>query len=553
MLPAVDLSRTGRAGRTRRTGRTRRAGRLAGAFLAVAAALAATLTVAPDAGARTPLPPQGLVHGAPQVHTQQGVLSGRRAAPGVDFFGRVPFASPPVGALRWRPPQPAPSSRGVRDASGPSPVCPQTENSNGPRSETEDCLYLDVWRPDTPAVRAGRAPVLYWVFGGGGINGSGSQYQAAELAAETGAVVVTVNHRLGRLGFLALPSLSGEASDGMSGQYGLMDQIAGLRWLRSNASALGGDPQQVTVAGQSAGGRAVCRMLAAPPAQGLFARAIIESGACDAQPLGPAQEAGTAFAASVGCGDPATAAQCLRGKDVGTLLDRPGPSGTPTIGGTVLPLDPRQAIAAGRFTHVPVLVGNTHDENRPYPGIAQPATVDSLAAWVRSSYPHLAEQILDLYADRTPADAAGAIASDPDRVCRAWTIENALAPRTRTYAYEFADATAPAEAVTPGFTWGAYHTTELEYLFTFTRSDGSQKFLTGLNAAQEHLARSMRAQWGAFVATGRPDPRQGPWPTYRADRPATLQFRLPHAALTAGFTADHHCDFWNAHGLIRTQ
>lgn len=538
MLTAFDRSRTRR---------------LAGAFLAVVAALAATLTAVPSAAARTPAPSTDSAHGAPHARVQQGVLSGRRAAPGVDFFGRVPYAAPPVGALRWRPPRSAPSWHGVRDASRPSPVCPQTENSNGPRSEAEDCLYLDVWRPDTPAVRAGRAPVLYWIFGGGGINGSGSQYQAAALAAETGSIVVTVNHRLGWLGFLALPSLGREASDGMSGQYGLLDQIAGLRWLRSNARAFGGDPRQVTVAGQSAGGRAVCRLLAAPPARGLFARAIIESGSCDAQPLGPAQESGAAFAASVGCGDPATAARCLRGKDVGTLLDRPGPPGTPTIGGTVLPLDPRQAIAEDRFTQVPVLVGNTHDENRPYPGIAQPATEDSLVAWVRRSYPELADQILDLYSGMAPADAAGAIASDPDRVCRAWTIENALAPKTRTYAYEFADFTAPAEAVTPGFAWGAYHTTELEYLFTFTRSDGSQKFLTGLNPAQERLARSMRAQWGAFIATGRPDPLQGPWPAYRASRPATMRFGLPHSAVTAAFTADHHCDFWNAHGLIHTQ
>lgn len=538
--------------------------RLAGAALAVVAALAATSAAAPpgstqadsaraSSAAASAGGPSATARSSPDVRVQQGVLRGRAATPRVDFFGRVPYAAPPVGPLRWRAPRPAHSWHGVRDASQPSPVCAQTENSNGPRSEIEDCLYLDVWRPDTAAARAGRAPVLYWIFGGGGINGSGSQYQAADLAAETGSVVVTVNHRLGWLGFLALPALGREAPDGMSGQYGLQDQIAGLRWLRANARAFGGDPQQVTVAGQSAGGRAVCRLLAVPSAKGLFARAVIESGACDAQPLGPAQESGTAFAASAGCGDPETAAQCLRGRSVGALVDRPSPPGTPTIGGSLLPRDPRQAIAEGRFTHVPVLVGNTHDENRPYPGIAQPATQDTLTAWVRRSYPQLADEILSLYSGMPPADAAGAIASDPDRVCRAWTIENALAPQTRTYAYEFADPTAPAEAVTAGFAWGAYHTTELEYLFTFTRSDGSRKFLTGLNPAQEHLARAMRAQWGAFLATGRPDPRQGPWPAYRPERPEAFQFRLPQSGPTAGFTADHHCDFWNAHGLIHLQ
>lgn len=532
--------------------------RLMGAVLAVVAVLVATsATSAAAPPGRTPADsaraPAATAHSSPVVRVQQGVLRGEAATPRVDFFGHVPYAAPPIGALRWRAPQPAQAWHGVRDAAEPSPVCPQTENSNGPRSETEDCLYLDVWRPDTPAARAGHAPVLYWIFGGGGINGSGRQYQAADLAAETGSVVVTVNHRLGWLGFLALPALGREAPDGMSGQYGLMDQVAGLRWLRANARAFGGDPAKVTVAGQSAGGRAVCRLLAVPSAKGLFARAIIESGACDAGPLGAAQESGTTFAALVGCDDAATAARCLRGKSVGTLLDRPGAPGTPTIGGTLLPRDPRQAIAAGDFTHVPVLVGNTHDENRPYPGIAQPATEDTLTAWVRRSYPERADEILALYSGMDPADAAGAIASDPDRVCRTWTIENALAPQTRTYAYEFADFTAPAEDVTPGFAWGAYHTTELEYLFTFTRSDGSRKFLTGLNPAQERLARAMRAQWGAFIATGRPDPRQGPWPVYRPGHPEALQFRLPRSGLTAGFTADHHCDFWDAHGLIHLQ
>ncbi|WP_433887544.1 carboxylesterase/lipase family protein [Streptomyces sp. CA-111067] len=530
--------------------------RLGGLVLSAVAALLATTAAAPPGAAATTdsAPASYARHDPATARTQQGVLHGRQVAGGqVQFFGRVPYAAPPVGDLRWRPPQPAKPWQGVRDASAPSPACPQTENSNGPRSVTEDCLYLDVWRPDTPAARAGRAPVLYWIFGGGGVNGSGSQYDAARLAAETGSVVVTVNHRLGWLGFLALPALSGESPDGMSGQYGLLDQIAGLKWLRSNARSFGGDPGNVTIAGQSAGGRAACRLLAAPPARGLFDRAIIESGACDAQPLAAAQSAGSAFAASAGCTDPATAAACLRGKDVGTLIDQQGAPGTPAIGGAALPLDPRQAIAAGRFARVPVLVGNTHDENRPYPGITQPATDATLSDWIQRSYPQYAPQIAALYAGRPAADAAGAIASDPDRVCRAWTLENALSPWTRTYAYEFADSTAPAEGVTPGFAWGAYHTTELEYLFRFTRTDGSQKFLTGLNPAQEQLARRMRAQWGAFIADGRPDRGQGPWPGYRAAQPEVMQFRLPHDGLTSGFVSDHHCDFWNDHGLIHTQ
>ncbi|GGV29747.1 carboxylic ester hydrolase [Streptomyces longisporoflavus] len=505
----------------------------------------------------------------PIVRTEQGRIQGRRlAATGtstntaastgtstdVDFFGKIPYAAAPTGSLRWRPPQPPRSWKGTRDGGAPSPACPQTENSNGPRSETEDCLYLDVWRPDTTAARTGKAPVLFWIFGGGGINGSGSQYDARKLAAETGSVVVTVNHRLGWLGFLALPELSEASPDRTSGQFGFQDQIAALGWLKKNAAAFGGDPRQVTVAGQSAGGRAVCRLLTSPRAAGLFRRAVIQSGACNADALAPREHAGTSFAAAVGCGGERSRAAtlaCLRGKSVSTLIDRPNPPGTPAIGGTALPRDPQQAIESGRFTRVPVLVGNTHDENRPYPGISQPATDASLKAWIDRTYPALADEVSEQYAAMEPADAAGAIASDTDRVCRAWKIENALARHTPVYAYEFDDFTAPAEAVTPGFAWGAYHTTELEYLFDFTRSDGSAKFLTGLNPRQEKLAREMRDDWGTFVSTGKPAPRST-WPAYRPGRhPAVLQFQLSGARVTHHFAEDHRCGFWDEHGLIK--
>ncbi|WP_409055616.1 carboxylesterase/lipase family protein [Streptomyces sp. SYP-A7185] len=494
------------------------------------------------------------------VRTAQGRVQGRRLADAaaaddadVDFFGRIPYAAAPTGPLRWRPPQPPRTWNGVRDAGAPSPACPQTENSNGPRSETEDCLHLDVWRPDTPAARAGKAPVLYWIFGGGGINGSGSQYDARKLAAETGSVVVTVNHRLGWLGFLALPELTASAPDQVSGQFGFQDQIAALGWLKKNATAFGGDPRKVTVAGQSAGGRAVCRLLTSPKAAGLFRRAVIQSGACNADALAPRERAGEAFADAVGCGRgraKAATLACLRGKDVSALLDRQDPPGTPTIGGTALPHDPQRAIETGRFTRVPVLIGNTHDENRPYPGISQPATAASLKAWIDRTYPDLADEVAEQYATMEPPDAAGAIASDTDRVCRAWKIENALARHTAVYAYEFNDFTAPAEAETPGFAWGAYHTTELEYLFRFTRSDGSEKFLTGLDARQRKLARQMRERWGAFVEDGRPAPSAA-WPAYRPGRPAVLQFQLPGPRVTHTFADDHRCGFWDERGLIK--
>ncbi|MGW6054871.1 carboxylesterase/lipase family protein [Streptomyces sp. NPDC055189] len=522
-------------------------------------------TVRASTSQAAPAPAPVAAATSPTVRTKQGRIQGRRltdtgtdtgtnVGTAVDFFGKIPYAAAPTGSLRWQPPQPPRSWKGIRDAGAPSPACPQTENSNGPRSEAEDCLYLDVWRPDTAAARAGKAPVLYWIFGGGGINGSGSQYDARKLAAETGSVVVTVNHRLGWLGFLALPELSAASPDRTSGQFGFQDQIAALGWLRKNAAAFGGDPRQVTVAGQSAGGRAVCRLLTSPQATGLFQRAVIQSGACNADALDPRERAGTSFADAVGCGEEQSRAAtlaCLRGKSVSTLIDRPNPPGAPTIGGTALPRDPQQAIDSGRFTRVPVLVGNTHDENRPYPGISQPATAASLKAWIARTYPAVADEVSQQYAAMEPADAAGAIASDTDRVCRAWKIENALARHTKVYAYEFNDFTAPAEAETPGFAWGAYHTTELEYLFNFTRSDGSPKFLTGLNGRQEKLAREMRDGWGAFVRAGTPV-STSVWPVYRPGRhPAVLQFQPSGSRVTRTFAEDHRCGFWDEHGLIK--
>lgn len=480
----------------------------------------------------------------PEVRTAQGAVRGV-VRDGAEFFGRLPYAAAPVGPLRWRAPQVPPTWPGVRDAATPSPACAQSDNSNGPETVTEDCLYVDVWRPAHTRPGA-RLPVLYWIFGGGGINGSASQYNAAQLAQQTHTIVVTVNHRLGWLGFLANPVLSRESSDGISGQYGFLDQIAGLRWTQRTIRNFGGDPAAVTVAGQSAGGRAACRLLAAPPAAGLFRAAIIESGACDADQRAPREAQGQDLAAATGCGQAADVAACLRDLDVKTLIDRPSPPGTPVVGGAALPEDPRTALPAGRYTHVPVLVGNTHDENRPYPGIAQPATADTLQAWVRSRYPAQADEILRRYSTMSPPDAAGAIASDPDRVCRAWTIENTLAASTSTYAYEFADATAPAEGVTPGFSWGAYHTTELEYLFRFTRTDGSQKFLTGLNAEQQRLAQRIRADWGFFVHTA-----TVPWPRYSSRTPVTQQFKLPYDRLATGFAADHRCGYWQEQGLIK--
>ncbi|HEV2783772.1 MAG TPA: carboxylesterase family protein, partial [Actinophytocola sp.] len=218
------------------------------------------------------------------------------------LFQGIPFAAPPVGELRWRPPQPPAPWRDPLDATAPRGACAQPGSFGRPETFNEDCLYLNVTTPR----RAGhRLPVMVWIHGGSYTTGSGAIYDARKLAVEGGVVVVTINYRLGPLGFLALPALTGEQPGIQSGNYGIEDQQAALRWVRRNAAAFGGDPGNVTIFGESAGSGSVCAHLVSPTAAGLFHRAIGQSYSC-AWPVATgaaAESAGTAFAGRVGCAD----------------------------------------------------------------------------------------------------------------------------------------------------------------------------------------------------------------------------------------------------------
>ena len=262
------------------------------------------------------------------VATAHGSVRGAAGPNGGRVFQGIPFAASPTGELRWRPPQPTAPWSGVRDATAPASPCPQLPltllpdggpvlpgDSNRTGSTSEDCLYLNVW---TPARTGGRSrPVLVWLHGGGNTYGAGSDYNGAALAAR-GVVVVTVNYRLGALGFLAHPALSDESAEHASGDYGLMDQQAALRWVRRNIGAFGGDRNRVTLGGQSAGSVDTCLHITSPTAKGLFHRAVQQSGSCVADDaltpltLAAAEKKGQSFAASVGCADPSRVPACLR-------------------------------------------------------------------------------------------------------------------------------------------------------------------------------------------------------------------------------------------------
>jgi para-nitrobenzyl esterase len=302
--------------------------------------------------------------------TTSGSISGVRAD-GLSVYKGVPFAAPPVGALRWRPPEPVPPWTGTRTATAFAPACMQ-EGVSMPGEVapkvSEDCLYLNIW---TPAERAAeRLPVIVWIYGGGYRNGSASMplYWGDQLA-HRGVIVVTIAYRLGPLGFLALPELTRESSYGSSGNYGLMDQIAALRWVQHNISAFGGDSNRVTIAGQSSGAISVSILMASPQAKGLFQRAIGESGALfEPLQLAPsyllvnAERDGEKYAAALGV----HSLQELRRLPATRLLGGGNAGGVthPVIEPYLLPMTPYAAFAAGRQNDVPVLIGSNAEEAR---------------------------------------------------------------------------------------------------------------------------------------------------------------------------------------------
>ncbi len=298
-------------------------------------------------------------HTAPILRIEGGAVRGA-AVSGVYQFLGLPYAAPPTGELRWRPPQPPREWDGVRDATKFGPSCPQPASPFAPPAPfSEDCLYLNVYTPTLR--RDGDRPVLVWIHGGGFTEDGARNYDGSKLAAD-GTVVVTINYRLGALGFLAHPALAARPG-GPAGNYGLMDQIAALRWVRRNIGQFGGDPHNVTIAGQSAGGVSVLDLLVSHRSRGLFQRAIVQSGAfaLTQQPLVAAEAAGKAFAAQAGCPD--QTAECLRHLPVDALVSNfPGAAIPGVIDGKILTESIGTALAAGQFARVPILNGNNHLE-----------------------------------------------------------------------------------------------------------------------------------------------------------------------------------------------
>jgi len=496
------------------------------------------------------------------VRTRQGWLQGFTSGDLEQFRG-VPYAAPPIGALRFRPPEQPKAYSGVLQATSFSAPCAQARVTAGLPPPSEDCLYLNVWRPANSFERKDM-PVLVYIHGGGFGGGSGAGYDGAPVAAANDMVVVTINYRLSVFGWLANASLDAETADASSGNYGFLDMLQALRWIHDNIRAFGGNPEKVTIAGTSAGGIAMCALITAPiGGEKLFDRAILESAECTHTSAfivshATAMARADAFAAKLGCTDKATAATCLRSLSQSALLA--ATTGLPSlsvanVGGALLAKHPIDAIPETKQM-VPVIVGANHDETRSsviattgFPGTAQGYTnylnnsFGANAPLVAAQYP------LSAYSD--PAYAAGAASSDSGfpsgiGVCPMLVeLGAALAQVTKTYAYELNDPDAGAlSAVPAGFQVGSEHGAEMKFLYN------AAILPTTRTPDEGPMTERMLRYWGGFLHNGDPDHFGLDWP--RFDKTGqVLRFEPKNDVLVSGdfVSADHRCAFWKSVGF----
>jgi len=465
------------------------------------------------------------------VKVDGGRMEGQ-GADGLTVYKGVPFAEPPVGELRWRAPRPVKAWSGVRQATTFAPACMQTGVSmpgETPPVISEDCLYLNVW---TPAKVAGeRLPVLVWIPGGGFSSGSASMplYWGDRLAKE-GAVVVTVGYRVGPLGFLAHPELTAESPQRSSGNFGLEDQIAALRWVQRNIAAFGGDPGRVTIAGQSAGAISVSILMASPLARGLFHRAIGQSGGlfeplqlAPSYQLPNAEREGVAYATSVGARSLAElrrlpASALLQGKT--ELISHP------VIEPHVLPASPYGVFAAGRQHDVPILIGSNADEARSLTVLTE-VKAATFADDIARRWGPLPPEIIAAYPNATDEEARKARAAF-ERDLRfgwdmwAWARLQSATGKSRVYYYRFGHEP-PFPSGSPYEGWGAAHFAELWYMF-----DHLDQEHWPWRASDRALARAMTSYWINFVRSGDPNgPGLPAWPAFSNADSKVQQLRDP--------------------------
>jgi para-nitrobenzyl esterase len=484
-----------------------------------------------------------------------------------EFLG-MRYAQPVTGTLRWKPPQPVTPVLHTQDATQFGNHCPQAPGAFGNASSTEDCLFLNVFVPNRDF--DGLRPVMVWIPGGALAVGESDDYDDATKLVQRNVVVVTINYRLGALGFLAHPALSAESPDHISGNYGIEDQQAALRWVRRNISAFGGNPDNVTIFGQSAGGFSTLANLVSPTATGLFHRAIVESGAYRlTQPtLAQTEPAGVAFANAVGCNQSTTAAviACLRSLSVATVLTNQGLTFVgfgplPNIDGKVLTRSIQTALGSGQFSRVPLMNGTNHDEWRLIVGLefdlaGGPVTGDAylaaIAATIGTSNPGVVGAVAAQYpltSFTSPDLAVGALGTDAIFACPGHFADQLASPFVPTFAYEFNDENAPQDVLPPvTFPYGAAHGSEVQYIFSIHSPTGFGLNLTPtpLTAAQQKLSDRMVGYWTEFAESGNPNASgQSIWPPFHRNRDVMASLNTPQVTTESNFATVHQCAFWD--------
>jgi len=520
----------------------------------------------------------------PVVRTAEGPVRGFVRG-GVSVFLGIPYAAPPVGNLRWRGPQSVEHWQEPLDATHYANTCPQVTELGafaGPASITEDCLYLNVFTSSL----GGRNPVLVWIHGGGNVDGESNDYDGSKLATggPTGSptVVVTINYRLGLLGYLAHPALDGEGHP--FGNYGILDIQAVLQWVQRNIEAFGGDRGRVALGGQSAGASDTGANVISPLAAGLFNRAIFESSPTSTYPpLSVGLTRGNKFAVAADCpGEDAETAACLRGLSAARILQLQGTPNAngpyvtgPMVDGTIIPITPETAWTSGQFNRMPIMGGNVQDEGNFGISITEyfsgpplaPITPAQYAANITSAYGGnagpgntppayptgtpaavLAEYPLANYA--TTQFAYDAITTHPG-ACRAHHVVNLWAQWVPVYQYEFNYQSAPYYFPSmPGFVALAAHTIDIQFLFPGWHGGILGVNSRSLNTQETRLSDQLVAAWTNFARTGNPNGSgNSPWPKFvnQAGAPAVLSENAPSLATftDAQYAANHHCAFWD--------
>jgi para-nitrobenzyl esterase len=470
----------------------------------------------------------GMAQQPAPVKVGEGLLQGI-FEDGLTVYKGIPFAAPPVGNLRWRAPQPAAKWEGVRQADtfAPGPV----QMGNPPSGKSEDCLYLNIWTPAKSARE--KIPVLVWIYGGGFNMGATSDpnYSGEKLAAR-GVVLVSIAYRVGQLGFLAHPELSAESPENGSGNYGLMDMIAGLKWVQKNIAAFGGDPEKVTIFGESAGGIAVSMLCASPLAKGLFHGAISQSGGSFGPPrpttfpgenlkrLHDAESAGEAYVKNSGSGS----IDSLR-KIKADKLPAVRGLAWPVIDGWVIPDDQYKLYETGRFNDTPILVGYNSDEGASF---GPPRTPEDYIAGVRSRYGRFADDLILAYP--VGPDTVPKTARDLMRDAAfgwhtwSWAMLQSKMGKSKAFYYYF-DQHPDYPQDSPRHGYGSPHGQDVAYVFGHLDTSNPQVTKRDLE-----ISDAIITYWTNFAKYGDPNGKGVPgWPAFSEANPVVMYFsQTPH-------------------------